>query len=337
MSASSGLAEKTLLRVNDLHIRFPLRNGATLTAVDGVDFTVQAGEIHGIVGESGCGKSVTALSVLGLVDAPGAKVEGEVLWGGRNLLALPERELRAVRGRGIAMVFQNAPASLNPALRIRNQLLARLRLHRGLDGVGADREAQRLLAAVRIPDPQRILGLYAHECSGGMAQRIALALALACNPQLLIADEPTSALDVTVAAQIVELLRSVREEFGLAVLLISHDFGVVARLCDRVSVMYLGKIVESAPARELFKRPLHPYTETLLAAIALPDPDQARSTVLPRGEVPSAVHIPSGCRFHPRCPKMLPYCPEQEPPFIAVDGTAHGTACWLHCKRKSVS
>ncbi len=302
-----------LLNIRGLHASFLLRGGAILRAVDGVDFELRPGEVHGLVGESGCGKTVMALSVLGLLDVPGANVVGEIHWNGQNLVGLPERKYRTVRGREIAMVFQNAPASLNPALRIGTQLGALLRLHRGLNGAGAEREAERLLGAVRITDPERILRAYAHECSGGMAQRIALAMALACRPRLLIADEPTAALDVTIAAQIIELLRAVREEFGLSILLISHDLAVVARLCDRVSVMYLGKIVESAPTRELFAHPMHPYTEALLRSAAVPDLTCVAPVPVLSGEVPSPVNIPQGCRFHPRCPKIFAPCSKAEP------------------------
>lgn len=324
------ISDGPLLNVKGLRVSFLLRGGAMLRAVDGVDFDVRSGEVHGLVGESGCGKTVMALSVLGLLDVSGAKVEGEIHWRGRNLVGLPERKFRPVRGREIAMVFQNAPASLNPALRIGTQMGALLRLHRGLNGSGAEREAERLLAAVRIPDPARILRAYAHECSGGMAQRIALAMALACRPRLLIADEPTAALDVTIAAQIIELLRAVREEFGLSILLISHDLGVVARLCDRVSVMYLGKIVESAPTRELFAQPLHPYTDALLGSAFVPDSASVAPVPVLAGEVPSPVNIPSGCRFHPRCPKIFAPCSKLQPTLAVVAPNDHLAACWLN-------
>jgi len=258
------------LSVRGLSIRFRLPQGGMLTAVDHIDLDVRNGEVHGLVGESGCGKTVTAMSILGLLDSQGMEIEGDIRWQGRNLLGLSERELRSVRGSQIAMVFQNAAASLNPALRIGSQIKAVLRLHRGFDDSQAAQEALSLLAAVRIPDPPRIMRAYAHECSGGMAQRIAIAMALACRPRLLIADEPTAALDVTIASKIVSLLHDVKTEFGLSILLISHDLGVVARLCDRVSVMYFGEIVESGSSVNIFESPKHEYTKVLLRSIKLP-------------------------------------------------------------------
>ena len=326
----SGQAEDGPLSIRGLRVQFQLRNQDLLKAVDTIDLDVNANEVHGLVGESGSGKTVTALAILGLLDAPGVRIEGEIRWRGQNLLGLSERDLRPIRGRQIAMVFQNALTSLNPALRIGTQLGAVLQLHRNLNGSELNREAERLLAAVQLPDAPRILRSYAHECSGGMAQRIALAMALACRPRFLIADEPTAGLDATIAAQIVELLREIRREFGLSILLISHDLGVVARLCDRVSVMYLGKVVESAPVQELFNKPLHPYTEALLNSISLPGSGRTLTTTPLKGEVPSPVNIPQGCRFHPRCPKVLTQCGEMEPKFERCGSTDHNCACWLH-------
>ena len=327
---NAATADGAQLSVKGLTVQFRLRSDEILRAVDGIDLDVHADEVHGLVGESGSGKTVAAFAILGLHDAPTVRIGGAVRWRGHDLLGLPERDLRTFRGREIAMVFQNAITSLNPALRIGTQLGSVLRLHRGLDGPELQQESERLLAAVQIPDPARILRSYAFECSGGMAQRIALAMALACRPSLLIADEPTSGLDATIAAQVVELLRSVRKEFSLSLLLISHDLGLIAQLCDRVSVMYLGRIVESASASDLFAKPLHPYTEALLNSVAVMGPGRQPATVPLRGEVPSPVHIPSGCRFHPRCPQVMTHCREEQPLLEPCGGPGRNCACWLH-------
>lgn len=261
-----------LLQIRGVVVEFRLRDGETLRAVDGVDLDVHEGEIHGLVGESGSGKTVLALSILRLIDPPGRVAHGEILWQDKDLLLMPERELNEVRGRGIAMVFQNAPGSLNPALRIERQLIGLLRFRRGMNRADARKEALRLLATVHLQEPERILSSYAHELSGGMAQRVAIAMALACQPRLLIADEPTSALDVTIAAQLLQLLRELRDNFKLSILLISHDLGVIVRLCDRVSVIYAGRIVEQGSVTDIFRKPLHPYTEALRQSILVPDP-----------------------------------------------------------------
>lgn len=253
-----------------MSIEFAGRNGQPFRAVEKVDLAVFGRETHGLVGESGSGKTVTALAVLGLIEPPGRVVEGEILWQGSNLLALSEPELNAIRGRGIAMVFQNAPASLNPALRIETQLVGLLRFRRGMDRPQARQQALRLLAAVRLAAPERVLRSYAHELSGGMAQRVALALALSCQPRLLIADEPTSSADVTVAAQLLELFAELRASAGLSILFITHDLGLVARFCDRVSVIQAGRIVEQGPTDGVFRAPQHPYTQALLRSAWLP-------------------------------------------------------------------
>ncbi|MGD0770793.1 MAG: ABC transporter ATP-binding protein [Tepidisphaeraceae bacterium] len=261
----------SLLQIRNLSVDFRLPHRPVLRAVDKASLVVDQGEIHGLVGESGAGKTVLANAILRLVDPPGHIMEGEIVWAGKNLLRLSEHELYQIRGSGIAMVFQNAPASLNPALKIHSQLSRILKLRGRLHGAAVRDEAFRLLAAVKLADPARALDSYPHELSGGMAQRVAIAMALACGPRLLIADEPTSALDVTIAALLIDLLRELREQLGLAILLISHDLSVVVRLCDRVSVMFRGRIVEQASVPELCKNPIHPHTRALLRAASVPE------------------------------------------------------------------
>jgi len=273
-----------LLSVRNLAVEFPIKENRVLRALDGVNLNISEGEVHGLVGESGSGKTVLALSILKLIDHPGRMVQGEILWQGKDLLVLSERDLNEVRGRAIAMVFQNAPASLNPALRIQTQLVSLLKFRRGMNRSAAEAEASRLLTAVHLRDSSRVLSSYPHELSVGMAQRVAIALALACQPRLLIADEPTSALDATVAVQLLDLLRELRHEFGLSILIISHDLGVIARLCDRVSVINAGRIVEHGSAAEVFHRPQHPYTKALLQSVLVPDPSQTHRS-LPLGRV----------------------------------------------------
>jgi len=268
----AALARRELLSVRNLVVEFPTKHGAILRAVDGACLDMEDGEIHGLVGESGSGKTVLALSILRLVEYPGRITQGEIFWLGKDLLLVPERELNHVRGRGVAMVFQNAPSSLNPALRIGTQLVGLLKFRRGMNRSDAQGEASRLLAAVHLQELDRILSSYPHELSVGMAQRVAIALALACRPRLLIADEPTSALDATVAVQLIQLLRELHDEFGLSILVISHDLGVIARLCERVSVIKAGCIVEDGLVTEVFHRPKHKYTKTLLQSVLVPDP-----------------------------------------------------------------
>ncbi len=259
------------LNIRKLTVEFPVKNRTVLRALDEVYLEVGEGEIHGLVGESGAGKTVLALSILGLIDSPGRAVDGEILWQGKNLLQMTERELNDVRGQGIAMVFQNAPGSLNPALKIETQIIGLLRFRRDMNCIDARKEALRLLTAVHLKDPERIMSSYPNELSGGMAQRVAIALALSCQPRLLIADEPTSALDVTIAAQLLDLFRELRDTLGLSILIISHDLSVIARLCDQVSIIYAGQIVEHGPTMDVFRHPLHPYTRVLLQSVLFPD------------------------------------------------------------------
>ncbi len=293
-----------LLEVKNLHTHFFTREGV-VRAVDGIDFEVDRGRTLGIVGESGCGKSVTALSIMGLIPKPPAKiVEGQVLFEGRDLTELEERELEDVRGRHIAMIFQDPMTSLNPTLKIGTQLTETLRRHLGLSNDAARRRAVELLEEVHIPNAAARLDDYPHRYSGGMRQRVMIAGAIACNPKLLIADEPTTALDVTVEARILDLLEELRQRHEMAMILITHDMGVVAEVADEVAVMYAGQIVERAGVLDLFDRPEHPYTEALLGALPQIEEDRARDarlTTIP-GRPPDLVHPPEACRFAPRCP-----------------------------------
>jgi peptide/nickel transport system ATP-binding protein len=275
-----------LLEVVDFSVEFPAPRtapGDGVRAVDRVSLTIGEGEILGLVGESGSGKTVLSLSLLRLVPKPGVVKSGQLRWRGGDLLTLPDEAMRQVRGREIAMIFQNPQSSLNPVRSIGTQMSAVIRLHQRIDANAARAEALRWLAAVRIADPERVYASYPHQCSGGMCQRILIAMALTCRPQLLIADEPTASLDVTIAAQIMDLLLEIRERYGTAILLVSHDLGVIARMCDRIAVMYRGTIVEQADAIALYRSPQHPYTRRLLDAVPVPDPTH-RPARQPLGE-----------------------------------------------------
>jgi oligopeptide/dipeptide ABC transporter ATP-binding protein len=292
-------------------------------AVDGVSFYLDGGELLGLVGESGCGKSITALSVMRLIAPPGKIVSGEILFDGKNLLSLSDREMRQIRGDDIAMIFQDPMTSLNPVFRVGEQIAEALRLHRKLSRKDARAAAIEAMREVAIPDPARRVDDYPHQLSGGMRQRVMIAMALACNPKLLIADEPTTALDVTIQAQILELLNELRKTRELAVLLITHDLGVVAEVADRVAVMYTGRIVEESPVEELFARPKHPYTEGLLRSVPkLTAEHVAKAERLEtiEGVVPSPTDLPPGCHFAPRCPYRLPRCTEGEIPVYDLLG-----------------
>jgi len=319
-----------LLEIHDLVTAFHTPAGR-VPAVDGVSLSIPRGGAVGLVGESGCGKSVTALSVLGLVAAPGRIERGQILLEveGRplELVGLSESRLRGVRGGRVGMIFQEPMTSLNPVFTIGSQVAEAVRLHRPVTRAAARARALELLRLVRIADPERRLDEYPHQLSGGMRQRVMIAMALACEPDLLIADEPTTALDVTIQAQILELLADLRQRLGMALLLITHDLGVVAETCDHVAVMYAGKIVEQAPAAELFARPLHPYTIGLLAA----RPEHRTGTGEPLAAIPGMVpqprDFPAGCRFHPRCPfAREPRC-TAEPPDLRPLGPGHVVRC----------
>ena len=317
-----------LLSIEGLTVRYDGARGE-VRAVDGLDLTLEAGETYALVGESGCGKTATAYSILRLVE-PGRITGGRISFQGRDLTALPEREMRKVRGSTIGIAFQEPGSALNPVLKIGTQVGESLRIHKGLTRRQAWAEAVRLLGDVALPDPERQASSYAHELSGGMKQRAMLAIALACRPALLIADEPTSALDVTIQAQILALLRALKAEHGLTVLLITHDFGVVAEVADRVGVMYAGQLVEEAPVREIFSDPKHPYTRALLDAIPEDAGDgKGKRLRALAGQVPDAVAPPTGCRFHPRCPRVFAPCAGNEPRMLALPG-GRRVACHLH-------
>jgi oligopeptide/dipeptide ABC transporter ATP-binding protein len=317
-----------LLAIENLHVRYDDPRGE-VRAVDGLDLTLEEGETYALVGESGCGKTATAYSILRLVE-PGRITGGRMTFEGRSLLDLPERDMRRIRGASIGLAFQEPASALNPVLKIGTQVGESLRIHKGLSRKEARREAIRLLGEVALPDPERQADSYAHELSGGMKQRAMLAIALSCRPRLLIADEPTSALDLTIQAQILALLRALKAEYGLTVLLITHDFGVVAEIADRVGVMYAGRIVEEAPVRELFAAPKHPYTRALLAAVP-EDASDGRGKRLRAlaGQVPDPIAYPSGCRFHPRCPDAFAPCPDVDPRAVRI-GAGRRVACHLH-------
>jgi len=325
--AMGGLAPP-LLQVHDLRTHFETYAG-TVVAVDGVSFALDRGEILGLVGETGCGKSVTALSLMRLVpDPPGRIVGGRVLFDGQDLLALPERAMEGIRGRRMAMVYQEPMAALNPVFTVGDLIAEVIVHHRGVRRHGALDEAAEALRLVGMPDPVGTLGRYPHELSGGMRQRAVLALALACRPDLLIADEPTTALDVTIQAQILRLIRDLRDRLGLGVILITHDLGVVAQLCDRMAVMYAGAIAEYGAVREIFRRPQHPYTQGLLAAIPRVHDLRDRLQAI-EGTVPNLLDPPSGCRFHPRCPQAREACRRERPRAIAT-APDHQVACVLY-------
>ncbi len=322
------MSSPVLLKVKDLRVQFE-SDERVVRAVDGVSYQVREGETLAVVGESGCGKSVTAMSVLRLIESQGGRVvDGSIEFNGRDLLRLSEAQMRRVRGNDIAMIFQEPMTSLNPVYTVGNQIIEALRLHRHLGEADARREAVHLLDLVNMPDPENRLEEYPHQLSGGMRQRVMIAMALSCRPKLLIADEPTTALDVTVQAQILELLKELQQRLGMAVLLITHDLGVVAGNADRVAVMYAGRVVEEASVFEIFESPRHPYTAGLLAS--LPQLDKHTRLVPIVGNVPDASDLPSGCSFHPRCRFRMPICPRQEPELLLVKANAQRrSACFF--------
>jgi peptide/nickel transport system ATP-binding protein/oligopeptide transport system ATP-binding protein len=315
-----------LLQVEDLQVHYP---GARepVRAVDGLSFRLEEGETYALVGESGCGKSATGLALLRLVE-PGRIVGGRVLFEGHDLLTLPEKEMRRVRGARIGMVFQEPAAALNPVMRVGSQVSESLRVHKGIGRRAALDEAVRLLDVVALPDPERQARAYPHELSGGMMQRVMLAIALSCSPTLLIADEPTTALDVTIQAQILTLLRRLKREFRLTVLLITHDLGVVGENADRIGVMYAGRMAEQAPTRALFEAPLHPYTRGLLRSMPGALPTKGRRLPTLPGVVPDPSRPPTGCRFHPRCEERFDPCDAEEPKERPIQA-GRSVACHL--------
>lgn len=320
-----------ILEVRGLKTYFYTEDGV-VKAVDGVDFTVKSGEVLGLVGESGCGKSVTSLSILRLVSLPGKIIGGEILFDGRDLLKLSEAEMVEMRGNRLSMIFQQPQSSLNPVFMVADQVAEVLQIHKNLDKKDAWNQAVELLRLVGIPDPERKARAYPYEMSGGQAQRVMIAMALALNPQLLIADEPTTALDVTVQAQILDLLRDLCLRMGTSVILITHDLGVIAEMADRVAVMYAGQIVEESDVESLFDKPLHPYTQGLIASIPALGKVQEYLDVIP-GSVPNLVNLPEGCRFAPRCRARNKYrleiCNRVEP-TLEECLTGHIVRCWLY-------
>ena len=318
-----------LLSINDLHVSFFTDKGE-VKAVRGIDLEIQAGQTLALVGESGSGKSVTALSIMRLIEPPGRIVKGSITYQGRDLATSPEAELQSIRGKSIGMIFQEPMTSLKPVFTIGNQIGEVLQLHQGLAEHEAQQEVLRLLETVGIASPAQRLKQYPHELSGGMKQRVMIAMALACRPDLLIADEPTTALDVTIQAQILDLLKRLQNEMGMAILLITHNLGVVAQFAQDVAVMYAGKIVEHTDVQTLFRYPLHPYTNALLRALPLRGHRAERLAAI-KGSVPSPLQYPPGCAFSARCPERLDFCAEKQPTLIAVE-SGHAAACWLREK-----
>ena len=321
---------ETLLSVENLVTSFKTEH-AVIRAVDDISFSIKKGQTVGLVGESGCGKSVTSLSILRLIQTPPGHIEsGKIVFSGQNLLDLPEAGMRKIRGNKISMIFQEPMTSLNPVFTIGNQISEVFRIHRGMSRQEAREKSIDMLRLVKIPAPEKRVDEYPHQLSGGMRQRVMIAMALACRPELLVADEPTTALDVTIQAQILDLMAGLQAELNMAILLITHDLGVVAEVCNHVIVMYAGKIVEKSPVRDIFKEPKHPYTVGLLNSIPRLGRKMERLPTI-EGSVPSLAKLPVGCRFQSRCPHVHDKCRQQEPPLIAV-GNDHTAACWLNSK-----
>jgi len=321
-----------LLEVRDLHVEFHTRDGVA-KAVNGVSYSVSAGETLAVLGESGSGKSVTAQAIMGILDMPPGKIpQGQILFRGEDMLTMPAEDRRKIRGRKIAMIFQDALSALNPVLSVGYQLGEMFRVHQGLSKKDAKARAIELMERVRIPAARERVGDYPHQFSGGMRQRIMIAMALALEPDLIIADEPTTALDVTVQAQVMELLAELQREYNMGLILITHDLGVVADVADKIAVMYAGRIVETAPVHELYKRPAHPYTKGLLDSIPRLD-HKGQELYAIKGLPPNLLKIPTGCAFNPRCPKVQDICTTEVPALAEVteqDGTAlpgRGSAC----------
>jgi oligopeptide/dipeptide ABC transporter ATP-binding protein len=324
---------ETLLEVKGLKVRFGTEDGL-VKAVDGVDFELERGKVLGIVGESGSGKSVTAMTLLGLTRDQNAAFEGEVLYKGQNILTMPESRLRDIRGNEIAMIFQDPMTSLNPVYRIGYQIVEAIVAHESVSKAVAKRRAVDLLKQVGIPSAEERVDSYPHELSGGMRQRAMIALALSCNPDVVIADEPTTALDVTIQAQILALLDKLRSDFDSAVILITHDLGVVASIAHEILVMYAGRVVESGPKRELFYDPQMPYTWGLLGSIPRLDRPKQEKLHSITGSPPSLINVPRGCKFRPRCPHAFDRCTEEPELVSRVDAADHLDRCWLSLEDK---
>jgi oligopeptide/dipeptide ABC transporter ATP-binding protein len=322
--------EPPILKVQGLKTYFYTEDGV-VKSVDGVDFEVRRGEMFGLVGESGCGKSVTSFSIMRLVGQPGKIIEGQILFDGENLLELTEEEMVKIRGNRISMIFQQPTSCLNPVFRVGDQIIEVLAVHQKLGKEQGQSRAIELLRMVGVPAPEKRVNAFPHELSGGMAQRVMIAMALACNPELLIADEPTTALDVTIQAQILELMKRFKEEIDTAIILITHDLGVVAEMCERVAVMYAGRIVEQTDVRTLFANPLHPYTSGLIGSIPVLGDIKERLEVIP-GSVPNLINPPVGCKFAPRCKVRVEHncqrCLEEDPELVEVV-PGHKVRCWV--------
>lgn len=328
--------QKPLLEVKNLKTHFYTEDGV-VHAVDGVDFYVNPGEVLGIVGESGCGKSVTSLSIMRLISAPGKIVEGQILFDDKDLVQATEEEMMQVRGNRVSMIFQQPQSALNPVFKAGDQISEVLNIHQDLGKEAGVKRSVELLKLVGIPDPQRRSEAFPHELSGGMAQRVMIAMALACVPDLLIADEPTTALDVTIQAQILDLMRDMRTQLGSAMILITHDLGVIAEMADRVAVMYAGEIVEQSKVADLFDNGLHPYTKGLIGSIPVLGEIREKLDVIP-GSVPNLINPPNGCRFAPRCSARVQHnlsiCDEEHPELIDID-EGHKVRCWLYQDSKN--
>lgn len=320
-----------LLEVRNLKTYFYTEDGV-VHAVDGVDFYVNSGEVLGIVGESGCGKSVTSLSIMRLISQPGKIEAGEILFEGKDLVKATEEEMMKIRGNRVSMIFQQPQSALNPVFRAGDQISEVLNIHQDFGKEAGRKRAVELLKLVGIPEPESRAQSFQHELSGGMAQRVMIAMALACVPDLLIADEPTTALDVTIQAQILDLMRDMRTQLGSAMILITHDLGVIAEMADRVAVMYAGEIVEQSPVASLFDEPLHPYTKGLIGSIPILGEVRERLDVIP-GSVPNLVNLPTGCRFAPRCMARVEHnlsiCADKRPELVEVY-EGHKVRCWLY-------
>ena len=320
-----------ILEIKGLKTHFFTESGI-VRAVDGIDLKVKRGEVLGLVGESGCGKSVTSLSIMRLIGQPGRIVQGEIIFDKADLINYSETQMTDIRGNRISMIFQQPQSSLNPVFRVGDQVTEALHIHQNLSKEDGAQRAVELLQMVGIPEPESRVNAYPHELSGGMAQRVMIAMALACEPELLIADEPTTALDVTIQAQILDLMRNLRSKIDTAIILITHDLGVVAEMCDRVNVMYAGRIVEEAPIVELFQNPKHPYTAALIGSTPVLGQADKELTTIP-GTVPNLINLPAGCKFAPRCmariENNLEKCTVEEPELKQV-GKDHWTRCWLY-------
>jgi len=319
--------QQPILEIKDLKTHFFTYAGV-VKAVDGINLRINHEEVLGIVGETGCGKSVTARSVLKLIPEPGKIVSGEIKLNGKDVLSMSDIEINKIRGGQVAMIFQNPLSSLNPLFTIGEQVSYIIRIHQDVKPIAARERTVEMFNQVRLPNPNRLLNKYPHELSGGQLQRIMIAMALSCIPQLLIADEPTTALDVTIQAQILTLMLQLKEETKTSIMLITHDLGVVAEVCDRVVIMYAGRIVEDAPVEQIFQEPLHPYTKGLMASIPGRNKQEQELAAI-SGSVPNLIHPPEGCRFHPRCPNAKEKC-HQEIPALKPHKDGHNIACFLY-------